>query len=278
MLLVYKNKKKVDLRILIVDNRSPNDSFQILVSEFSNIPNVEVILSEKNGGYAYGNNFGLRYLEKKVYDYILISNNDIEINDNLLLFKLIKEYKKLKKPAFISPLMLINNKPSKFDSAWRLPNKKVEILRSTFLSSFLFGSFLRSLFYKIDEFKNTPVAVDCLPGSFFMGRKEIFKSINYFDEGTFLYDEETIIGEKVKALRLKNYLIPDLTYAHNASKTIDQFNSQIQKYKFLLESKIYYWTEYKKASFIFIITLKFLYKLRECELQFLKLMKIKKYV
>ena len=48
-----------DRRILIVDNASPNESFQVLTKTFFNEPKVEVISTEQNGGYAKGNNFAV---------------------------------------------------------------------------------------------------------------------------------------------------------------------------------------------------------------------------
>jgi GT2 family glycosyltransferase len=268
-----QNQDSILLHILVVDNCSPNKSFDILKKEFSNSDTVEVIKSERNGGYAYGNNFGLRYIENRKIDYILISNNDIEFEDTLLLSKMIIEYEKLDRPAFVSPMMLINYRISYFDSAWRLPTKTSEIFRSTFLLSFLGYFYLKSQFYYMENINKTPIVVDCLPGSFFMGTQDVFRNINYFDEGTFLYLEETIIGEKVKEFGLKNYLITALAYNHNASKTIDQFNSQIHKFRILLKSKIYYWEKYKKADTFFINLIKYLYKVRGFELYILKALK-----
>jgi TonB-dependent SusC/RagA subfamily outer membrane receptor len=98
------NQKNINVDVLIVDNDSQNSSFENLSKEFVNNSRVRVIESEKNGGYAYGNNFGLKYIEKEDYNYIVISNNDIIIDDELLLYKLTERYSSLHKPAFLSPV------------------------------------------------------------------------------------------------------------------------------------------------------------------------------
>ena len=85
------NQKNINVDVLIVDNDSQNSSFENLSKEFINNSKVRVIESEKNGGYAYGNNFGLKYIEKEEYDYIAISNNDIIIDNELLLYQLTKK-------------------------------------------------------------------------------------------------------------------------------------------------------------------------------------------
>lgn len=51
-------------RIIIVDNASPNNSYLFLKKNFNRSRQVFVVESEKNGGYAEGNNFGLVFAEK----------------------------------------------------------------------------------------------------------------------------------------------------------------------------------------------------------------------
>ncbi|MEY4455855.1 MAG: hypothetical protein RL440_205 [Bacteroidota bacterium] len=264
-----KNQDGIHLFILVVDNCSPNNSFEILKYHFSNSDHVEVIKSERNGGYAYGNNFGLRYIENRNVDYVIISNNDIEISDTMLVSKMINKYNELDNPAFVSPMMLVDGKINNFDSAWKLPTIASELFSSTFLFSFFGYFYLKSRFYKIENISKSFIEVDCLPGSFFMGTQVSFQKINYFDEGTFLYMEETIIGQKVKKLDLKNYLFTSLTYKHNTSSTIDQYHSQIQKYRILAKSKIYFWEKYKRANTFYTNLIMLLFKIREIELYFL---------
>ena len=82
-----KDQKGVRLQILIVDNCSPNESFDELSGAFRKDKQVAVIQSPINGGYADGNNFGLHFLSEKDVDFILISNNDIYLDDDYLISK-----------------------------------------------------------------------------------------------------------------------------------------------------------------------------------------------
>jgi GT2 family glycosyltransferase len=52
-----------NLTIVVVDNLSKNNSYEELVPLEQKYPNVIVLQTGKNLGYAQGNNFGLRYLE-----------------------------------------------------------------------------------------------------------------------------------------------------------------------------------------------------------------------
>ena len=68
--------------IYVVDNHSPNDSLRELKKMESN--RVTVIDSGLNGGFAFGNNIGIRYALKNSFDYILLLNNDTIVTRDFL--------------------------------------------------------------------------------------------------------------------------------------------------------------------------------------------------
>ena len=84
-------------KIVIVDNCSNNDSYEKL-KEIEN-EKIHIVKTKKNGGYAYGNNFGLKILEKDSYDYAFIMNPDIII-ENKELEKIIKKWKRIANMQF----------------------------------------------------------------------------------------------------------------------------------------------------------------------------------
>ena len=63
--------------ICIVDNGSNDDSLKILRRIKKR--EVHLIALENNGGYASGNNAGLRYLQEQNCDLFIVANPDIEI-------------------------------------------------------------------------------------------------------------------------------------------------------------------------------------------------------
>jgi len=247
-----QKQENIQVNILIVDNCSPNCSFDILKSTFRDVKNIKVIVSERNGGYAYGNNFGLHYLEKEDIDYILISNNDIEIKDPLLLCKMVERYKTLKNPAFVSPIMHINGMQSPHP-AWKIPTLKEDVAGSLRILALNIDTITT---YAIQSGKNS-MLVDCLPGSFFMGRKDIFYKIGLMDDKTFLYMEEAILAYKVKINNLNNYLFIDLKYEHMTSQTISNELSQIKMRKHLIDSRIYFHKKYLQTNIFGQLLLKF---------------------
>lgn len=63
-----------DYHIYIVDNSLAKRSFQAFVNLF---PNYTVIKTERNMGYAGGNNVALKLIEEKIHEYIWILNPDM---------------------------------------------------------------------------------------------------------------------------------------------------------------------------------------------------------
>ena len=98
--------KRTDLKIIIVDNASPNESFQKISDAFYGNDLVDVIQSLENGGYAKGNNYGLRYAKRYAPEYVCIINNDVHFSWDTV-DALLKIYGKLDKPAIISPIQML---------------------------------------------------------------------------------------------------------------------------------------------------------------------------
>ena len=81
--------------IIIVDNASPDNSGKLLLDNYNNNEFVDVIHMESNEGFARGNNTGIRYaLENYDADLIMVSNNDIIIDDPNFSQKVVELYDK----------------------------------------------------------------------------------------------------------------------------------------------------------------------------------------
>ncbi len=245
-----KQQRGINLSILLIDNCSPDDVYVILNAAYANDSQVTVLQTERNGGYAYGNNFGLRYIENQDYDFVVISNNDIHLEDEHLLQKLSLAFAKLERPGFIAPCMYVDGEEDRKHQAWRLPTYWDDVrasLRSGYLLAKLLGISNRYHFPLEDQSNR---AVDCLSGSFFMGQKATFYRVGLFDEHTFLYMEESILAQRVKQAGLQNYLIRSLRFHHDWGKTTGRFFSSVKLQRYWLESAIYYQRKYNGIGWI----------------------------
>ncbi|WP_163323678.1 glycosyltransferase [Draconibacterium mangrovi] len=253
-----KQQQGIQLSILVVDNCSTDNSYNALVQHLQDEEQVEIIQSEYNGGYAYGNNFGLKYLQKKIQEntFVVISNNDISIDNPKLLQQLVNYYKQCNDIAFISPLMHMDGQPAR-NAAWKIPGLTYDI--STVVG-FNRAKANEAVYYDL-PLQQELMPVDCLTGSFFMGKLETFAQLNYFDERTFLYEEERILGLKVKKAGLKNYLALQLKFYHEHSAVISKEMNQLAQIRHLFNSRIVFNQYHANTNIVLLTFLKVFYAL-----------------
>lgn len=74
--------------IVVVDNGSHDESVQRIQSEYGTNPQVHLISSEKNLGFAKGNNLGIQYLKQHKIFRIFVMNPDMILDDPNFLEKI----------------------------------------------------------------------------------------------------------------------------------------------------------------------------------------------
>ena len=253
-------------KIVVVDNKSTTENAFEKLLELKN-DKIDVIQSDKNGGYSYGNNYALKYLEKdnENYDYIIISNPDISINEEAIR-ECINKLEERKDVAIVAPRMFDkDNKPIR-RSSWKIRTPKLDMIHSTRLLEILFYKKLRKGEYSVEEYKNSELEVEAISGAFFVIRYDVFKQINYFDEEVFLFYEEDILSSKIKKLGYKIFSLNDIKFIHYESKTINKTHSYYKRIKQLYKSKIYYQKKYNNINKFEEIIFKILYIFRIIEL------------
>lgn len=232
-----KNFSDID-KIIVVDNNSTDNSFEKLKSY--NSDKVECIKTDNNGGYAYGNNYGIKYaLDKYNPEFIIISNPDIEFEEeiiNVMENQLINH----KDLAAVNP-KIYNLDGTKAVANWSLPTFRRDLLSLSIVLSKLVDKF--SVNKDTNKFIEDNIEYnDVLSGCFFMMKADAIKRVHFFDERTFLYCEERILAHKIKSVGLKQGTVNNISCIHAHSESINKnISSDIKKYKILFESrKIYY--------------------------------------
>lgn len=261
VVLNYKNYKRtietiknlvksgIDI-VVMVDNYSPNASFEILKSNFKKNKNIFAIQSQNNLGYAQGNNLGLQFIEKKIgineKNVIFVVNPDVIVNKSLVDAAVQFIYSHPNSGAVTS---LMNNT---MQSAWH----HITLSRAVIFNPILFSLIFSKLFKITERKKYKPnnqksMKVDVTIGAFFAISQKHFKQVGYFDPNTFLYYEEEILFSKLKESKLQNYILLNENFFHIGGESTKNLNL-VNMQKISNESKLYLLKNYYNANNLYI--------------------------
>jgi GT2 family glycosyltransferase len=228
--------------IVIVDNGSPGDSYHLLKETFYGHKKVFVIKTEKNMGYAKGNNYGVNWrMSQDQVDYILILNNDVYIEDRMLLDKLVKYAESVEDLGVVGPKVILPNEY--IQGPYGRPNIIVFILQYLFPPFWLLLRYIRQ--FKIRMIRR-PARVYRTIGACMLIKVAPFVSVGGFDESTFMQGEEDILAERLRKVGYYYYYYPMATVLHNhtASSTL-KHGLDKDMFKANIESMSYYFKEYR---------------------------------
>ena len=239
-------------QIIVVDNKSPNESYEHLKKYSSN--KVHIIQAPSNDGYSSGNNYGIRYLiENFDIDIVVISNPDVEFNESLVI-KLLEDFENNPQMAVATGLQYSPKGTLAVHAFW--PNY-------TNWQYFCFkASGLRIIYhikkgssdYNYSEKKLKENAglfeVGAVEGSLFFVRKEDFLKVGLFDEKVAFYHEEDILAKKIKKIGKTICVNPTVKYIHYGAQTTGKVFSNTTKAKHSFKSSIYFFNNYQSQNFI----------------------------
>ena len=227
LLNTVKDFHEIDC-IAVVDNNSPNESYEILKKYESS--RISVIQSGRNGGYSHGNNIGIRHLIRNCQpDIIGIANPDTVFTDSFVkrvkeLFSCNLDY------AIITGFQLNADKETGTHPFWENNESRASfavkrLVYDVFLSPFvkiyrkIFRVKTASKYRKYCErIRNSPSVLNqvwAVEGSLFFIRTKDFEQAGLFDERIFMYYEENVLAEKLHRIGRKTGVANDITYIHN---------------------------------------------------------------
>lgn len=245
------------VKIYVVDNDSPNNSYDILLNEYKYDSDVKVFNSGGNLGYAKGNNYGAIKAINDGHEILLFTNNDIIFEEEEAINKMANEINNNDEISSNAPLIKslngeIESLPivspiSTFDyflSFTRL-NKITRIVRKEIPVKEKYE-------LKINEESPLKEIYKFLVCCFMIG-SHIFKEVGMFDDGTFMYFEEDILCHKLRERGYKSFHRSDVIIEHHHGKTTGSNNFFVDSEMF--KSEMYYFTKYRNINFISLVFL-----------------------
>lgn len=206
-LLNFKYQNKI--QIVVVDNASVDDSVAVIKKEF---PQVKLIESKKNLGFAGGHNLVLKNFKS---DFYLILNPDIRMDENVI--DPMVEFM-AGSDAGVASCKVLNFDGSLQPNGGDLPN---------FLSvlSWLFNLDilgLPSLHRNEINFYQKPHSVGWISGNFMMIKRKVVEKIGFLNEEYFMYFEDIDYCFKANKNNFKVMINPAVSIKHLSGGSLDQ--------------------------------------------------------
>lgn len=213
---INENCKLIDTEIIVVDNDSSDESVNLIKK---NYPEVILIESKENLGFARGNNLAVENSKGK---YILLLNNDTILLNNLSDSIDILEHDK---EIGVLGVKMLDGELNYNKSVGIFP----KLLNLMFFSRLFCngGEFLKG------NFSKELIEVDWIQGSFLLIDKSLYLNVGGLDADYFMYVEDVDFCKKIERLKKKRVYYTAQSYIHYGG-----FNSTRKKQ--LIEGYIIY--------------------------------------
>lgn len=226
---IIKNNKA---SIIVVDNNTLTTQELLKIKDFTK----DIIVLDKNYGFAIGNNKGIEYAKKKYNpDFYCVINNDVFIEQENFIAQVQKIYKKYKFDMLgpkidsptgesINPFPVFKDK-EKVKLEIKKCKKLIKIYNSSFLTAVL--KFYLKIKKKFSKNKNSPKNGErakqnvALHGcAIIFSKKYIEKYDDPFCNKTFLFHEEEFLYQRVLNDNLISIYEPSLHIFHKEGSSV----------------------------------------------------------
>ncbi|HET6142771.1 MAG TPA: glycosyltransferase family 2 protein [Candidatus Acidoferrales bacterium] len=232
----------LSVEIIVVDNDSADGTPDMIRSEF---PDVKLIETGANLGFAKGNNVGIK---EATGEYICLINSDVNVPSDCLQ-KMYEYMEQQPTIGLLGPGMLrtdgrVHRSGMRFPSLWNIFLRAL-FLDSLFKSTGLFGGFLMKDFH-FDQTRD----MDVLNGWLWMARRDALHKVGPLDGRFFMYAEDVDWCKRFKLAGWRVVFYPEAKALHyggaSAANARSRFNVEMQR------ANLQYWKKYHGRISLFL--------------------------
>ena len=199
---------------VVVDNGSSDDSIIAIATQY---PDITLLQTGENLGYAGGNNVGIRWALEHSADFVLILNNDTIVAKDMLSH-LVKTGLLDERLGLLGPTNYYYSEPSTVWATGAMLAKPSEAGYK------ILGDGDKGSSWKI------AIQVDALVGSAMLIQKSVFNKIGLFDEKFFLCWEEFDFSARARTAGFKCLFVPDSEIWHKVGSSLGEVASPLRTY------------------------------------------------
>jgi len=171
--------------VVVVDNNSSDGSLEFAKNNFSK---AIFIKNEENLGFSAGNNVGIRFALERMADYVLLLNNDTEVEKDFLA-RLVEAAEKNEKIGIASPVIFNGHNRQIWFSGGRIKWLQMKAVNEQIAST------------------AESYATSFITGCAMLVRSSVFKEIGLLDEDFFLYLEDVDFSLRARRAGFKNIVV-----------------------------------------------------------------------
>ncbi len=195
------------LQIIVVDNASTNDE-SLTISE--NYPFVKTIRTNKNLGFAGGNNIGIQWALDNNFKYIALLNNDTIVDNKAFSYLL----ELANENTVTAPYMFYFSSPDDLWYAGGTINKKTG----------------NAVHIEKNNLENGPFNCTFVTGCCFLAHRIIWEKTGLLDESYFMYNEDTDFCIRLLMNHFSIKVIPKAKIWHKIGKSSGNYGSAFSHY------------------------------------------------
>jgi GT2 family glycosyltransferase len=229
-----------DFAVTLVDNASGDGSVARLQAELQRQgwqDRVTLVESDRNGGFAYGVNAGLRHCEQgQPPEYVYLLNSDAFPGKGAVdrLVEFLDEH-----PAIgIAGSYIHGPEGEPHVTAFRFPSILGEIEAAMRLG--ILTRLLARWRVPIEPIPQQDLRVDWLAGASMLIRHDVFRAIGPFDDEFFLYYEETDFCRRALSEGWETWYLPGSQVMHIGSVSTGMKNVEQRMPAYWFESRAHY--------------------------------------
>ena len=203
-LSTLKSSKFNDFQIILIDNESNQKDLNDLKNQFDQ---VKTFTSEKNLGFTGANNIGINYAIKNQFEYVMLLNNDTEIDKNFIN-PLLEAFQKYNKLGAVQPVIMNFYQ-----------NKKVWNAGGKINKFFGYTSVIKKPKYINRK-------IDWITGCCILIKTVVIKKVGLLDENFFAYYEDVDWSIRIKKAGYDLAVVKSSLIYHHGSKASKNESSE----------------------------------------------------
>lgn len=205
-----------EMKIIVVDNASLDGSVELLREQYRNDESVELIVLDDNYGFSHANNVGIRFAEEWGADYVLLLNNDTEIEPDMLLH--LAECAQRHPDSMIVPKIYYSDNRKCIWSAGGSVSLVIRKVRHTGLNEMDAGQYERE------------TEIGFATGCCLFIPMAVIRRAGVLDERFFLYYEDTEYSFRLQKMGIHIYYCPRAIMYHKVGASTKGADSPLCAY------------------------------------------------